>query len=209
MFSGKDPLNIAHLISVILFLLIYLVKTILLLANKKEGLAKITKALKVPEMIVSATFLITGIWLMISLPEIHPLLIVKISMVLLSIPVAIVGFKRGNKLLGTLALLLIIGSYGLAEVAKKKREKGDSPIVLNENTTAEDIYAAECTRCHGSDGKAGASGATDLSTSLIVHDSVVSVIRDGRNTMPAFNTRLKLHQIENLAKYVESLREKK
>jgi hypothetical protein len=206
--SGKDPLNIIHLISVILFLLIYLVKTGLLLANKKEPLAKITRAVKIPEMIISLAFLVTGIMLLINLPEINALHIIKISMVLLSIPIAIVGFKKGNKILATLAFLMIVGSYGLAEVAKKKREKGDSPIVLNENTKAEDMYAAECTRCHGTDGKAGMSGATDLSTSMISHDSLVSVIRDGRGTMPSFTAVMKQEQIEKIAIYVESLRSK-
>ena len=80
-----------HLISVILFLLIYLIKTSLLLANKEEGLTKFTKSIKVPEMIVSTLFLLTGIYMLTQIPIINTLLIVKICIVFISIPVAVVG----------------------------------------------------------------------------------------------------------------------
>ncbi|MES2395188.1 MAG: SirB2 family protein, partial [Bacteroidota bacterium] len=88
-----------HLLSVILFLLIYLIKTVLLLSNKNEGLAKFTKVVKVPEMIVSTLFLVTGIYLLTQIPEIKTLLIIKIVAVLISIPLAIIGFKKKNKVL--------------------------------------------------------------------------------------------------------------
>ena len=68
-----------HLLTVILFLLIYLIKTFLLLTNKNENLEKFTKVVKVPEMIISTLFLGTGIYLLTQIPEIKSLLIIKIK----------------------------------------------------------------------------------------------------------------------------------
>ena len=42
-----------HKLVVVLFLLIYLIKTILLVANKTDALEKFKKITKIPEMIVS------------------------------------------------------------------------------------------------------------------------------------------------------------
>jgi uncharacterized membrane protein SirB2 len=109
-----ETIKLIHKISVILFLLIYFIKTILLISNKEDALTKLSKILKVPEMIVSFLFLGTGIYLITQLPEIKPLLIIKVGLVFLSIPVAIIGFKKRNKVLGALSLLMITASYGLS-----------------------------------------------------------------------------------------------
>ena len=114
MYSG---ILLTHQISVTLFLLIYLLKTILLLSDKREVLVTFTKKVKVFEMIVSALFLITGIYLAMQLPfnsRYDYLFWIKLVMVFASIPIAIIAFKKGNKILAALSLLLITGSYGIA-----------------------------------------------------------------------------------------------
>ncbi len=113
-------LFLTHKIAVIVFLLIYVIKTTLLLINKNAALEQFKKMTKVIEMIVSVTFLATGIYLITQIPEIKSLLIVKLVAVALAIPVAIIGFKKNNKMLATLSLVLIIGAYGLAEMSKKQ-----------------------------------------------------------------------------------------
>src|SRR5688500_7054377 len=113
-----------HMVAVIIFLVIYLVKTPLLLMGKIETLDKVRRVTKVPGMIVSFLFLATGVWMLIDLPVINTLLIVKIAVVLASIPIAIIGFKKKNKAMALIALLMVIGSYGLAEVSQKKRIQG-------------------------------------------------------------------------------------
>ena len=103
--------------------MIYFIKTILLISNKEELLSKLTRTLKVPEMIVSFLFLASGIYLLTQIPEIKPLLIIKVALVFLSIPIAVIGFKKRNKILGALSLLMITASYGLAEIAAKNTLK--------------------------------------------------------------------------------------
>jgi uncharacterized membrane protein SirB2 len=192
-----------HYLVVTLFLLIYLIKTILLLSNKEELLANFNKKIKVFEMIVSALFLITGIYLTTQLPfggKFDYLFYIKIVMVLVSIPLAVIGFKRSNKILAALSLLLITGSYGLAEVyTKRKAIPKDSthPIASNDGKA---LYENNCVLCHGGDGKLGMSGAQDISKSQLDHAAMVDIILKGRGNMPPI--RVNDEQAIAIADYV-------
>src|SRR5690242_9915584 len=106
---------LTHKISVWIFLLFFIIKAILLFLNKTEALAKFTKMFKVPDMIVSALFLITGIYLWTQSGNTGTWLYVKVVMVLASIPLAVVGFKKQNKGLIFVALLLLLVAYRFAE----------------------------------------------------------------------------------------------
>ncbi len=103
---------------------------------------------------------------------------------MLSIPLAIIGFKKQNKILAALSLLLITGSFGLAEVYhKRKAITGDSTeVVSNDGKT---LFEAKCALCHGGDGKLGAAGAKDLSGLTSSVEEIKSVILNGKNSMPA------------------------
>lgn len=68
------------------------------------------------------------------------------------------------------------------------------------------LYSENCVICHGQNGKAGMSGATDLSTSVLSHEATVNVIANGRNGMRAFSNQFSKEEIEAVAKHVESLR---
>ena len=191
--STFEILKKTHFVVVTIFFLIYLIKTALLLANKKEQLQSFSKKVKVLEMIVSFLFLGTGIYLMTQVAEIKMLLIVKISLVLFSIPLAVVGFKKGNKALATLSFLLIVAAFGLAEMsAKKNTAKGGA--------NAEELYTNNCSSCHGKDGKLGLSGASDLTVTQLTVDSIVSIVVNGRNIMP--KTNLSPEQARSIAQYV-------
>ncbi len=188
-----EILKKTHFVVVTLFFLIYFVKTILLLANKKEQLQSISKKLKVFEMIISFLFLGTGIYLMTQVAEIKMMLIIKISLVFLSIPLAIIGFKKGNKMLALLSFLCLTAAFGLAEMSAKKNEaKGGA------NT--EELYVNNCGTCHGKDGKLGLSGASDMSATQLSVDSITSIILNGRNLMP--KTNLTPEQAKEVAGYV-------
>lgn len=85
---------------------------------------------------------------------------------------------------------------------------GTSGVETDMNTTNDgaQLYSDNCVVCHGTDGKAGMAGATDLSVSVLSHENALSVITNGRNTMRAFGSQFTKEEIEAIAKHVESLR---
>lgn len=197
-----ETIKLVHKIAVILFLLIYFIKTILLLSNKEDALTKLTKILKVPEMIVSVLFLGTGIYLLTQLGEIKPLLIAKVGLVFLSIPIAIIGFKKRNKILGALALLMITASYGLAEIAAKNKAKISSDAVTADGKiNAQILYVDNCATCHGDNGKLGLSGAKDLSVTQMDKVTIQQTIINGTPVMKP--VPLSAEQAAAVAEYVE------
>lgn len=194
-----------HTLVVTLFLLIYVIKTILLLSNKNDLLASFTKKVKIAEMIISSLFLITGIYLATQLPfggKYDYLFWIKLAMVLVAIPVAIVGFKKSNKILAALSLLLITGAYGIAESYKKKKaipKETSEGIASNDGAS---LYTANCLMCHGADGKLGLSGAKDLSTSQLDVNGIKEVILHGQNLMQPVTDNEE--QASAIAEYVHS-----
>jgi mono/diheme cytochrome c family protein len=195
-----------HKTAVILFLALYLLKLAALLLgvnSLKELFAR--KALRISEMVISTLFLFTGIYLMVSLPaeQRSTLLWIKVAMVLVSIPIAVVGFKRQNKLLATLSVLLVVMSYGLAEMHKK------NPAVSEETkdlTKGADIYAANCTSCHGADGAAGLAGAKNLAATTLSDAELEAVIANGKGGMQAYKSKLTAEQIKALVVHIRTLK---
>jgi mono/diheme cytochrome c family protein len=200
-----------HLVSVNLFLLIYLVKTILLVANKEEGLAKFTKVVKVPEMIISVLFLITGVYMLTQIPAINTLLIIKIVAVFASIPVAVIGFKKKKKALAILSFIMIVGAYGLAEVSKKRASKPqavENPTMDGAPHLADGktIFESSCITCHGADGQLGLMGSPNLTTSEKSIQERIEIITHGKGVMQAFGGQLTEEEIQAVATYTETLK---
>lgn len=189
-----------HYLVVVLFLLIYVAKTVLLLSNKHDLLVKFTKKIKVPEMIISFLFLATGIYLMTQLVTIHYLMWIKIALILLAIPLAVIGFKKSNKILASVSLLLITASFGLAEVAAKKKMQADNTAISANDGKA--LYFNNCSMCHGEDGKLGAMGAKDLSATAMNAAAIKEVILRGQNLMKP--VPVSEEQAASIAAYVES-----
>ena len=175
-----------HLTAVIIFMLIYVVKTILLLSNKNELLASFTKKTRIAEMVVSILFLVTGIYLGTQIPlggKYAYLFYIKLCMVFASIPIAIIGFKKSNKILAALSLFLIVGSYGLAESFSRKKGIMAGESFNSELSGGKALYENNCRLCHGDNGKLGMAGAKDLSTSAMSVEEIKNVILNGNKTM--------------------------
>jgi cytochrome c5 len=188
-----------HYLMVVLFTLIYLIKTILLLSDKDELLEKFKKKTKIAEMVVSFGFLATGIFLMTQLPAINMFHIIKISLVFLSIPLAVVGFKNKNKVLASLSFFLIIASFSLAYKAKEARA-GEKSMAIS----GKEIFEEKCSLCHGNNGKLGLAGAKDLSLTALNHESIVEIITNGKNAMTSYKSTLSVEQIEAVSSYIET-----
>lgn len=204
-------LHLIHKISVLLFLLAYVIRLIGLLGNIKaiqELYAK--KMMRVlVDMILSTVFLVTGIWMLLNIPSgmISTFVLIKLVVVFVSIPLAVIGFKKSNKMLAILATVLIIGAYGLGEMAKKR------PVVQKTMVTsavgANELYVAgNCAACHGANGKEPnlSVGAKDLSASTLTDEQIIQRISQGKNAMPGYGKSFSESQIKELAEYVKSFR---
>jgi uncharacterized membrane protein SirB2 len=206
-----------HKLVVLLFLLIYVVKTVLLLSNKEEALTNFTKKVKIPEMAISALFLLTGAALLFQVAEIKTLFYVKLLCVFASIPLAVVGFKKKNKVLAVLSLVLLFGGYGLAEASKKRIVKQEvaPETVTDANAATYDalahgkaLFVSNCAICHGEDGKKGLSGAKDLTISAMDEAAVEEIIKKGKNAMAPYEKILTQDEISALKAYVMTFRAK-
>jgi len=192
-----------HYLVVSLFLLLYVVKTVLLLSNKTDLLKTFSKKTRLFEIIISFLFLLTGIYLMTQIPyggKYDYMLWIKLVMIFSSIPIAVIGFRRNNKTLAALSLLMITGSFGLGEVYHKKKgiaKEVDTTIAANDGKA---LYEANCTLCHGADGKLGMSGAKDLSSSVMDLGAIKEIIIHGKGAMPA--AQVNEEQATAIAAYV-------
>lgn len=200
-----------HKLVVLLFLIHYVVKLVMLQMGKSEQLAKYTKITKVPEMILSVGFLFSGGYMLFTTMAFTTLMIVKLVCVFASIPLAVIGFKKGNKALATLAVLLILAAYGLGEVnkAKKAGPKVDTTTVSGDAiTVGKTVYNASCLNCHGADGKLGLSGAKDLSITQLTAEQQKELIRKGKNAMPPYGVEvLTDEQLDAVVQYVGTLKQ--
>jgi len=210
---NSQLLTTVHIISVNVFVLIYLVKTIFIFINQ-NALQKFTKATKVVEMLVSALFLITGVWLFFILGAIKVFQIIKLICVFAAIPVAVIGFKKMKKGLALLSLILILAAYGLSDMAKSKPYIPNNAEVTGDADAVHQLgvktFAANCAMCHGLDGKKQYRGAPDLSISLSDNDKILHLVKEGikgeMGVMPAFGGTLSDDEINAVAAYVVTLR---
>ncbi|MGZ6540016.1 MAG: c-type cytochrome, partial [Bacteroidia bacterium] len=157
--------------------------------------------------VISALFLLSGIYLLMNVGAVSTLIIIKVVIVFASIPLAIIGFKKRNKALAVISILMIIAAYGLAEINKKHVAQPTNTSSNNSSANAgQDIFSQNCVSCHGEDGKAGLSGAADLSTSTLSLQAKIDIIKNGKNgTMPSYSA-LNDEQIKAVAEYTETLK---
>jgi mono/diheme cytochrome c family protein len=195
----------SHKLFVTLFLLHYVVKTVLLFVNADKA-ALYTKKTKIPDMIISFGFLATGLGLFFGMAEPgKPLFLFKLASVIASIPLAVIGFKKKNKILALAALALIFSAYGMGEMSKKQLPQSAKNAV-NPPANVQELYAQNCQTCHGADGTAGLSGAKNLQTSVMGDEEVKNLISAGKNNMPPYQKSLSEKQIDELVNFVKTLR---
>jgi len=178
-----------HTLVVGLFLLLYLIKTFLLVADKEETLQSFTQKTKWAERIISVLFLGTGIFLYLNSGNITWMVHLKIGFVFASIPLAIIGFKKKNKMLAVLSLTLLFASYALSQANKKMSVKAPKPEIAfakNQVETGKALYVSYCQACHGENGNAQKSGSKNLRISVLNKSAKVEMIKNGKGAMPGF-----------------------
>lgn len=100
-----------HLWLAVLFLVSYTIKSLLFLFGSREKFIAFKEKTIVVETLLSVGFLVFGFWLMIShfKNNTYPhWLDPKISLAIIAIPLGILGFKKGNKVLVALSLLFFL-----------------------------------------------------------------------------------------------------
>jgi uncharacterized membrane protein SirB2 len=104
-----------HMWSAILYVISYLYKSTLFLANSRIKYEQYRKATLIPESVLATVFLVSGLYVLFSKggfsnPYFIPWVHIKFTIVLLAIPVGIVGFKKNNKVLVILSLAAFIAA---------------------------------------------------------------------------------------------------
>ena len=96
--------------------------------------------------------------------------------------------------------------------ARFLNKTNSAPLSAAASSAAPNLYASNCARCHGSDGK----GDTEVGRRMDVPDLSVSgrrmsaakisgIIAKGKGEMPAFGKKLNKKQIAAIAAYVRKL----
>ncbi|MBC3540925.1 SirB2 family protein [Rufibacter sp. H-1] len=223
-----------HVLVVILFLILFLIKAFQLFLNKHHSLNRTRTSTKMLDIVFGTLILASGGYLIFNYNGPLPTwLLVKVGLVLAAIPLAVVGIKRHSKVITAVGLLIFLYVYGIAETKSLKMrpdkgeavavspngevgtaspdpEKASHPILAQlegtqlENTKA--IYTALCANCHGEDGQKGTGGAVNLQQSNLTVEERRNVIANGRGLMPGYGSQLSEQEIETLALYSTMLK---
>jgi cytochrome c553 len=193
-----------HVAVVTLLLLFILFKTILLVANKTELLDKVRAKTKVVDMILGSLVLVTGAYLASLKPSIESYLLIKIVLILIAIPLAIIGLKKHKKLLAVLSLLIIIYVFGVGETQSYKFKR-DPITISNISDPGKEIYQKLCVECHGNDGKLGLYKAPDLGSSQMELAEKKARILQGKGIMRGYKNELSDEQVNILLEYIDTL----
>ncbi|MCB0502305.1 MAG: hypothetical protein KDD32_06450 [Bacteroidetes bacterium] len=118
----ESALKHVHYVFIIFFLISYFIKSTLFLMGKNDAFARYKKKSLLTETILAVGFLATGIAMIIqnqNISEGHWLaasgwMHLKLTCVVLAIPLGIIGFKKSNKILVALSVLLFIYVFLIA-----------------------------------------------------------------------------------------------
>ncbi|MBK8704117.1 MAG: cytochrome c [Saprospiraceae bacterium] len=104
--------------------------------------------------------------------------------------------------------LIVIAIFSLIWACGSTTDS-ENDTAIAQTAEAEDgakIYKQYCIACHGLYGNMGASGAFDLSKSILTEEQRIEVITNGRNTMVGFKTLLSEEKIKAVAKHTFSFK---
>jgi len=102
-----------HIASAVLFIIDYIVKSMLLVFDKNTALDKYKAYTKVISMIISTIFLVTGIYLItqIGMKNIGGWFHLKLTLTIIGLVLGIIGFKKKNKAMVLISTFLFIYIY--------------------------------------------------------------------------------------------------
>ncbi len=112
-------------------------------------------------------------------------------------------------------VIVFLAIAGFALTTKNSFQQQTEPV--KKITAAEktrDLYLRNCARCHGADGKSqtelgrslDAVDLTDQEVKKKSQKTIIKIITDGEDQMPAFGKKISKAEIKALAKYVRKLK---
>ena len=184
-----------------------LIKAILLITNSDQfdGYRKNTK---VPEMVITMLFLVTGI-IMISMRGggLHYFFYIKLTVIAAATILAIIGFKKKNKILGLISTVLFILTIGLALKSGNNMKEVHVDIPATDPNYGKALYDANCATCHGVGGAKQLGKAADLTATEMTALQIGYIITDGLESMNAFKT-LDSVEVKAIGDYALTLKPK-
>lgn len=108
--------KLTHYFFALVFVLSYLIKTVLFFASHETFVTYRKKSMPV-EMLASVVFLIAGIYMLVSSGGFGAMGVwfhIKFTLVIIAIPLGIVGFKKENRPMIVLSTILFFFILGLA-----------------------------------------------------------------------------------------------
>jgi cytochrome c6 len=112
-----------------------------------------------------------------------------------------------NKIQLYMAVIITFSVTGCSFNEPKTQPVATSPpIKENAVVHGKVLFEEKCVLCHGGDGTAGISDAANLRTSTLDTLSILKIITNGKNTMPAFGEQLGTGEIEQITSYIFTLR---
>jgi mono/diheme cytochrome c family protein len=137
--------------------------------------------------------------------------VVKIVLVFASIPLAIIGFKRGKKALAIIAIVFLVAAYGLAEMNKAKSHKVKTETIADSSdpvSVGKALYTDNCAKCHGPGGDLGLSGAKNLKVTQLTDVQQKDIIKNGKpGTGMNPYASLTDDQLNGLVAYIKTLKQ--
>lgn len=202
-----------HNLVVSLYLLQLLVRVVMMVAASQATVDKYVKAMRVPHIVLSILMVATGTFLMFRAPGgVQPYILVKLGLVLASIPLGVIGSKRKSVALTGFAFFLLAGTMVIAytkpaflrssSVTVADAKDGLDPAKVKAGQV---IYEERCTLCHGADGAASFQKAADLSASKMADADIINIVKNGKGVMPN-NSDLSPEQLEQVKEFVKNLR---
>lgn len=107
-----------------------------------------------------------------------------------------------------LLIFFVICSAFISYNCSKNAPAENTDLVKAEESPGKAVYVKACRLCHGNDGNLGLSGAANLKITMLNVEQIKAVIIEGRKGMPSWKGQLTPAEIQQVAEYVVTLKNK-
>ena len=205
-----------HSLVASLYTLLIIVLTFFIITRNKNAFTTLRLKLRWPRVVLEVLLLATGGILLNRAPDgLSPDYLIKYGVTVGAVVLAVVGFRRYQPLPATLSIVLLVYLFYAARQhdwrlqSVESRSEGIGVLTATSPETqladGQRLYAVNCVRCHGENGRAQYRKAPDLARFAKGDAYADHLLVNGLNTMPAF-AHLNENQRLAVIAYLNSLR---